>query len=459
LARIVRRADTAVSPTWHIAGAVGVIAGVVYTLSPTTLWFLAILPALFAWAQRGLAGRERRWVIGLFGVAVVARLIALWGFFLSVDHHKQAYGILIGDEWFMQLRASRLLQVALGREIFPTDYESVFGEYGRSGVQVLFASWEYWFGPAPYGTHLLNVTMWLTGSIALYRTARRAFGPPAALAGFALVLFMPSMFAWSISALKEPAHFLLTAITIAGVMTLRQPPQGATRVTAVLLVICAIAALATLRTFAVTVAVGGLALAVTGWALTRRAAVTVAALTLLVVAGTWMMRRPDVQDELMRQMRRAAVTHLGNVNTPGYSYRLLEPHFYTRTADFRLSYMIPWDAGRFALRALLSFVVVPLPWRAQSMSALVLMPEQLTWYLLVVLVVAGAAVGWRRDPFFTWVLVSFGVVGGGIVALYSGNVGTLVRMRDTVVPIVAWLGTLGGVAMLDAAARRRGVRV
>src|SRR5438445_4934090 len=113
-------------PSWF-AVAAGLIAGTVYTVSPTTLWFLLLLPLLFAWARRGLGGRERRWVLGLLALGVLARMVALSGFFLSIDHFRQPYGILIGDEWFIQLRSSRMLQSALGHDLFPGDYSGVFG--------------------------------------------------------------------------------------------------------------------------------------------------------------------------------------------------------------------------------------------------------------------------------------------------------------------------------------------
>src|SRR6266550_556822 len=81
----------AVHVRWRLVAAAGIIAGIVYTVSPTTFCFLLLLPLLFAWAQRGLGPRERRWVLGLLGLAVVARVIALSGFFLSVDHLRQPY--------------------------------------------------------------------------------------------------------------------------------------------------------------------------------------------------------------------------------------------------------------------------------------------------------------------------------------------------------------------------------
>src|SRR5207247_927002 len=117
------------------------------------------------------------------------------------------------------------------------------------------------------------------------------------------------------------------------------------------------------------------------------------------------------------------------------------------------SYMVPAEAWRFALRATASFFTVPLPWKIESWSALVLLPEQLAWYALAALMFVGVAAGFRRDPLFTWVLLGNGLVGPAAVALYNGHVGTLVRMRDSVVPVIVWLSALGGCAVLESAGR------
>jgi hypothetical protein len=437
---------------WYAAGA-GAIAGLLYTMSPTTLWFLLLLPVLFIWSRRDLGPRERRWVLGLLGVAIAARLVVLAAFFLSVDHAKQPYGILIGDEWFIQARALRMLQVALGYELVPGDYSGVFGDYGRSGVLYLLAGWQFLVGRAPYGAHLLNVAMWLIGTIAFHRTARRAFGPLPALGGFAVLLFMPTLFVWSISALKEPAYFFLTAMTLVGAMAMVRERRAGARLGAVLLVAGAVAAIATLRTFGLVVAVGGLVIAAVMWLATRRVWLAFAVVLTLMAGAAWALRQPPIEARLMLAFRTAAITHLGNVITRGHGYRLLDPYFYTRM-DNSVSYMVPADAGRFAMRAAVSFITVPLPWEIASRSALVLLPQQLAWYILVVLGGIGVVAGWRRDAVFTSVLLGNALLAAAIVALYNGNVGTLVRMRDLVVPVIVWLSAIGGCAVVDAAARR-----
>jgi hypothetical protein len=191
---------------------------------------------------------------------------------------------------------------------------------------------------------------------------------------------------------------------------------------------------------------------------TRRAWLAVTAVVLIAAASVWGLRQSGIKDRVMEEFRIAAMIHMGHVFTPGYGYRLLDPTFYTRSAapvsvDFKPASMSPAEAERFAMRAVVSFITVPLPWKADSPGSLVLMPQQVAWYGLVVLAFAGMVAGWRRDAAFTWVLLGNATLGMMAIALYNGNVGTLVRMRDVVVPVIVWLSALGGCAVLEWAAR------
>jgi hypothetical protein len=433
--------------------AAGALAGAAYTLSPTTVLFLFAMSGLFAWADHGTSPRERRWVRGVLAVAVATRLVAL-GLFFLVGPARQAVPVMIGDEWLIKWRSQLLLNMALGRSLAPTDYINVFESYGRTGLMNVFAYWQLWFGPAPYGVHLINTTMWFAGSIALYRTARSAFGRLPALGGLIAVLYLPTLFVWSISALKEPPYFLLTAITIVGATAVFRAPTLAGRVGGMFAALLAMTAIEPIRSIALFVTAGGVAAGIAGWLVTRRAWICIAALVLVTAAGTRAQANPAFQAWLLTQFRTAATRHLGNVQTVGYSYKLLDSKYYLPAYyNDPLAGLTADEAGRFAARALVSFVAVPLPWEAQSTGALILIPQQVVWYVLAALAVAGIAAGWRRDAVFTWMLAGNILVGGLVVALFNGNVGTLVRFRDSVVVIIVWLSALGGCALVEGAAR------
>ena len=137
--------------------------------------------------------------------------------------------------------------------------------------------------------------------------------------------------------------------------------------------------------------------------------------------------------------------------SPGQSFRLLDETVYAGGYD-AIDRMSFFESARFLMNAAGAFVVVPVPWRVGSASELAMIPQQLAWYLFVAAAIAGAAIGLRRDAWLTCILAGYALAGLAIIAPNSGNVGTLVRHRDMIVPFVLWLGALGLVSAARAAA-------
>jgi len=85
-----------------------------------------------------------------------------------------------------------------------------FDAVGETSYLYIVAFIQVLVGPSPYGVHLVAVIFYLTAAVMLYRLVRATLGRMPALMGLGLLLYLPSLFAWSISALKEPFFFLLT---------------------------------------------------------------------------------------------------------------------------------------------------------------------------------------------------------------------------------------------------------
>jgi len=429
------------------------MVGVAYAISPSTVVCGGILAALFFWAQRGISGTERRWLLGVLSVSLVLRLAVLLGFF-AIGGSRDALPVLIPDEWLIKWRSMLILNMSLGRTLAPTDYYNVYEVYGRTSVMNLFATWQFWFGPAPYGVHLVNMCLWFAASIMLFRAARRAFGVAAAMAGLIALLFVPTMFVWSISALKEPSFFFFTALSIVAGTQLIRGPSLVTRLFAVAGLGVALFLIEPVRSIALYVAGGGVAVGLAGWFVTRRAWLWLAAVVIVLGAGFQFRNNATVGALAIKGYRLAATNHLGNVRTIGTAYRLLDQRFYMDFYQDQIYTMQPEEAARFAFRAVGSFVTQPIPWEAKSRAMVAFIAPQMIWYLLAALGVVGAIAGWRREPAFTWMLIGNVLVGATVVALSNGNIGTLVRFRDSVVTIIVWLSGLGACAVLQWAARR-----
>lgn len=428
---------------WATAG--GVLIGIGYALSPATLCLSVVFVLLFGWAGRGLTARERRWVWGLLGVALALRVIAIAGFFLWEYRQGQSLAVLIPDDRHILTQSLRIRNLALGIPIAPVDYVSVYGEFGESGLHYAFALFQVLLGPARYGAHLLNTVFFLTGSVVLHRMIRSTYGRLPAVGGFAVILFLPSLFVWSISALKEPAYFLLTSISVAAAIAAVRASSWPRRALAIGLCVGAVQAVSTIRVPALFIVGGGLVTGLAARLSMWRAWLLVASVTALGFVAWFGLQRPDVQDMLRGRLQQAVITHKGHVNTQGHSYRLLDPRFYGEDVPM----LTPGEAVRFAVRAAASVVLVPLPWNAASKSAIAFLPQQIIWYSLVPLAVIGFVVGLFRDSLVTCILGAIIFIGVGTIGLHGGNVGTLVRFRDMVTPLIVLLSVVGACSVLE----------
>jgi hypothetical protein len=428
-----------------IAIALGVLFGVAYTLAPLTILCVVVLVWVARWGGRGLSPRERRWFLTLVSVAVIARLMLVAGIFLTADPAKP-YATFFGDEELFKNRSIWLRNLAFGLSVSPADIIYAVEETGRSSYQYVLALVQALVGNAPYGIHVLNATLFVTSVIVLYRMVRPAFGGVAAMSGLAVLLYLPTLFAWSVSALKEPLYIFVAVAEFVCVMHVARGTRWWHQGLAAAGVVVAAIALESVRKggalVALVGAVGGLALSFA----VSRPKVLVTGLIALPIVGALMLSNPAVQDRLLLETRRAAVYHAGHLQTAGYSYAILDPRYYEDRILLSRA-LTRREAAQFVARSLASYVTEPLPWKGQSWFLRAYIPEHIVWWLLVALLPFGVLAGLRIDPVLTLLLCTHGVMIMLVVALTSGNAGTLVRHRGLILPYVVWLSALGAVAI------------
>ena len=279
-----------------------------------------------------------------------------------------------------------------------------------------------------------------------------------ALVGLAIILFLPTLFVWSISALKDPLFFFLTSVCLASAFAGLRTKAWSRRALAFVTCAAAIAFAGTLRQTGLIILGGGL---LTGLALrfiVLKARVMVACAVLFMLATSYVAVSPAAQERILGLVRLAGAFHYGFTNTPGENYKLLDQHFYATHLRARrlIEEMTSPESGRFIIRTAVSFVSTPLPWNAASPASVAFIPQQMFWYLLVGLAVIGCYVGFWRDRLLTCILAGTVILGAATVAFITGNVGTLVRFRDMVVPLVAWLSGLGACTVIEQVARFHG---
>ena len=435
----------------------GIACGALYTVSPLGAWCAALAAIVLTLAGRGLPSSERRTLNIILVAALVARLLAIGALFVinTPMHDDESVGMLSGDEAYGLSRALRTRDVMTGVPVTQYDYFVTNDEYGRNSYITLLTGIQVLFGPTPYSMRLLNTLLFMSGAILLFHTARSAFGSLPAFGGLIVMLFLPTLFLWSISLLKEPLYLFGTTLVITGAISMTRGRNWIGRALPNLGAVAGLALVSDLRPGALPLALIGLGCGLTGlifFSLSARAKIAVATAAILLVFAIG--SRPSAQERVTSALETTAKTHAGHVFTVGHSYKLLDEGFYFNPVTPAASTitLTAAEAARYVARAAVSFITVPLPWQLAATRELPYLPEQLLWYAMVVLLPIGLVAGWRRDPIATSLLAGYTLPTAAALALTNGNVGTLLRLRGIVIPYLIWLSAVGFCAALQRAA-------
>ena len=427
--------------------------GIAWALSPLTVLFALAIVGIVRLGMRDLDGDERRWATTLVVLAIALRVLAIAALFLVTNHDQVAFGRFFADEEYYIKRSLWLRNVTLGISMYNFDIEYAFEPNASSSFVDLLAFIQMIVGPSPYGLHLLSIALYIAAVLLLYRAVRVTLGRMPALFGLAVLLYLPSLFAWSVSVLKEPLFVFVSALGIVLASGLARADSLLRRASIAIALVGVAAILQTIRaggaSFLALAAAGGL---VTGLLASRRRLMIATLVAAPILFGA-LVRIPAVQLRLYVAVQRAARQHWGAVVvSSGYRYRLLDDRFYpdinqVSSLEFK-------ETMRFLGRGAAAFLTVPRPWDSPSPAAAAYIPEQIVWYVLVVLAVVGTRSGLRRDAAMTGLLVTSTVLIAAAAAFTDGNVGTLVRHRSLALPYLVWLSGVGACEVLGALHRR-----
>ena len=443
-----RERSTSRTLLWH-AVALGAAAGVVYTLSPLAVCFAVAMIGLLAWSSSGVDDRERRWIWRLLIAAVALKAVFLCAMFLVNGLSASTVPSFFGDEAYYKKRALLLRSIALHVPVSPEDIIDAFDDYSATSYLYVLAYLQVLFGPSPFGIHLFNWAVSFAAAVLLYKAVRPTFGSAASLLALAVTLFLPSLFMWSTSALKEPLFMALTTAALIAGATLLRAGRWSRRLVAGAVCIAATMAAETVRQHSVAGITAGLLGATIGRFILPRPRFALVCVLATLTLSTAALTRPSLRDRLLEGIRAGAASHRGYVMTAGYTYKLLDEKYY---GDRSVLSDLPWeDAIPYAGRALVAYALVPLPWQIHSTDAMLYIPEQMIWYALLVMAPIGMLAGLRRDPMLAMMLAAYAGASALAVGLSSGNIGALIRHRGITITYLVWLSALGACELLRGA--------
>ena len=145
--------------------------------------------------------------------------------------------------------------------------------------------------------------------------------------------------------------------------------------------------------------------------------------------------------------------HHGVVNTGGVIYKLLEDRHYLKVPGFYPLSGI--DYLKYYLKGLLYFIFEPFLTNISSKNILIFLPQQILWYLLLILSIFGALYCIRYFRKESIVLFVYLFVITSMLGISGGNIGTDVRHRDLISPVVFIFSSLGLMHLLGYKLREK----
>lgn len=440
-------------PTWVWGAAAGVTLGLLYAASPLFILTLAGAVLLMSIAGRDLPSAERRRIIAIIGAALAVRFLMIGAMLIVNIPHLSDLGVggLRGDDAYYLGRALRARDIMLDLTRGRYDFFVVSDEYGRTSYLQLLTFLQVMFGPTPYSVRAFNALLFVSGGYLLFRLCRPRLGVTATGVALVVLLFLPSLLVSSISTSKEPLYFLVTATLLTCAMAAVRNPVVTSKLVAIVVAAMCLWILDDLRRGALVLCISGLALALIARVIFETPRRAVAAFTIALIAAAALWTQPTIQDRFVKATESAAKMHGGHVFTSGHAYKLLDEGFYMHpgTPAAWVLELTNAQALRFLVRAAASFIVTPLPWEMMSRNELVFFPEHVVWMLIVLFIPIGAVAGWRRDPSITACLIGFALPTAAVLAVTTGNVGTLLRLRGLVTPYLIWFAVLGALTVAE----------
>lgn len=428
----------------------GSLLGAAAAFSPGGV-FVLCLAAFTAWALHRFASpKDRIFLVRLFLIGFFIRAILSLGLDMGswiVEKHppmklapveywnlgivdKTRDYLRMGDSDRYSERGYSLSQYAAGvRE--PTILRRI-QDYGNQSYALIIGWFYTLFGFSPISVKLLNCWIGSLHLLPIFFLAKSCFQSTIARWAAVGVALCPTLVFWSATNLREPLLFLLTAILLLLFRALQEthrPGRWILTGGAFLLTFRILSGLGRQELLLALVACLAAAFFVE-WCVKKR---WVAAL--LLAAAAVVHFAPPV---LEKGLRFAVYRHTGYVVGTGMVYRYLPEEFYPNTARTPT----PVVLSRIP-RAVSYYLLEPLPTRAGDWFVALLIPQMILWYFLLPLALIGAATGLRWNPwncFFLEVSLFAWIVMG---ALSNANIGTLIRLRDMVTPIVLLFAAAG----------------
>ncbi len=445
-----------------------IACGVWLALVPIT-WLLAPTLLVIGWMVRSFQVSPHRRLLLIAGAAALAlRLLAVCANGVAA-HYSLGFAQpwdVVGDASSYHSHGYYIAHHVTQRPI-PLYYKTFVHEIEHKGLLPRWDTYQvtgfsYWvaglfgiFTPAPTAVQWINALLNVVTALLCFHVSRRWAGEWSAAASFIAVAWYPTLFAWSVSGLKEWPVIFLSAVFLLVLALASRPPVDIKRAAAAGAALAVVATAVFFMRRDVASALVGVAIAVAlvravasawAWPLGRAVALAggVAALILLFLSANTL--GSQINTFLQHSAMRALNTTFTDLT--GGNYRIYPQRFHDHYA------LLSQGSGYFVLSPAETATLIP-----KAVSRLLFSPFPDTLYrsprlavalplafvnlLLAPFVLVGMGRGIQADR---WVFGTLALYLGVMVisiGLHCSNAGTAVRLRDMVMPFYLLFAAIG----------------
>ena len=391
--------------------------------------------------------KERNYVIAIFILGFLLRAVLCVGAHIYNEiignlstHMSYTGNCIFGDSAFIYIKAQGLADI-WNRRIDPTMFFPFIEKATEEFHYYVYAFFCYLFGNHELSIKFINIMYGLISSIMIYLIAKELFNKRVAQISYAFVMFFPSLVLWSLCNLKEPVQILLFSVWIYSLIMIRRYPRRKAYFCLLLLSLSFIFATRSKTVMPI------LAGAVIGFFLSstlKTKKMIILAVLVALTAGMLYCYTNNIDIILISRqkavgladyvMRLQARLYWGQ----GHNYKIYPERFYEamnlsgmHMKVFMVNYVL---IAYFALKAIILFLVVPLPGMIISLNQAVFFPQLLLWYAIIAFSVIGFAITVYKNNKPSYFMSGFILALITPLSMVSCNVGTVVRHRDLFTP-------------------------
>ncbi len=430
---------------------IGIAVGYLSLVNPGGLLVLVLVALCTVILWRFTSAENRKFIMTLFFIGVASRIIIFLILFLFSTFAGKS-GWLFGDSWglynFAWAWAQQMDGIsdiiyfeAMDGHLYPFLNYQITGiwQYGYNSLTYLLGTVFHFFGPLKFSPRLINCLIGVGAGIFIYYIVKDIYGKRTAKLSAILTVFTPSLFLWSLGFLKDiPFVFIGCAILWSFVRF-----QKTKRALYLIILIFAILAQYTMRpNLSPALIIGTFILSYfliseIRW---RKKIIVFICLLILIVP---LSRMIDFKTIVSNQATHVLTYSRGVINTGGSIYKIFDDKYY-RGGSMSLSNNISYiDFTKGFFKGWFYFLLVPFPWKIHTNLLLMSYPQVILWYLFIPFVFIGMITAFRYKWRETFIFFVYIILYGSIIALHSGNIGTVFRHRDMLNPIFLIFGSLG----------------